>query len=119
MLNTEHFTLLAGNPEPWDTALIDGVASGESLTDIQERQHLFGRRCAVLVAVANGMWAVAYDSSLDDFAAIGVVNSRDEAIALGKGWANEDPDHRNFYARKTYLAERSTDGQQEIPIRGD
>jgi hypothetical protein len=112
MLNTEHFTLLAGRPEKWDEEMrhqASGAADenvGINLPELQEDQHDRGRRSVEVVKSAYG-WTVRCASGLDNFQL--VAGSRREprwpgtyaaAAAWGINWANEDPANRECLVRK-------------------
>lgn len=101
MLNAEHFELLAGNPAVWDEEARQRVASGESLPDVQEDQHRRGRRSAELVPPGiSDRYFVRASSGLDDFAVLYGPAFKSQARQWGIAWANEDPEHREFYVRK-------------------
>ena len=106
MLNTAHFTLLAGEPEPWDAEIRDARGPGFSLTEMQVDQHQRGRRSAQLVKTMYG-WSVRFASGLDNNAILfgsrqtherGEDCSIETAIRFGIQWANECPDSREFFA---------------------
>lgn len=106
MLNTEHFTVLAGNPAKWDAESAALPDRGGSLVRLQVEQANRGYLSATLVESMYG-WGVRYGSGLQGFGILlsgrgGV--SRAEAIAWGTVWANKDPENREFYARKSDLA---------------
>lgn len=108
MLNTEHFVLLAGNPEKWDEETRVRVAQGESLPNIQISQHSQGRCGIELVSTLLG-WSIRYSSGLDDRAILwgsrmaGRRLEKEEVIEYGKNWVAQDPDRREFFARKDQL----------------
>lgn len=100
MLNTEHFELLAGNPTKWDEETLRRVKAGESLPSVQEDQHRRGRRSAELVPPGlSDSYFVRAASGLDDFAVLHGPTSKPAARQWGLAWANEDPEHREFYIR--------------------
>ena len=107
MLNTEHFVTLGGNPTRWDAEMALLPDRGTSLCELQESQSKRGYLPAVLVESIYG-WGVRYASGLQGHGIL--LRSRDSsdksranAIAWGKRWAEEDPDHREFYASKRDL----------------
>jgi hypothetical protein len=102
--NTEHFVTLAGNREPWASEHLTLKDRDQSLIALQEDQARRGYIPAVLVETING-WSVRYASGLQGFGIIyfGKGQSRAQVIAAGVAWANQDPEHREFYARKTDL----------------
>ena len=110
MLNTEHYVTLAGNPDKWDSEMRELRQPGThcSLTELQESQSERGYIPAVLVESMLG-WCVRYASGLQGFGLLlssrklGRKISREEAIAWGVQWANQDPNNREFYASKTDL----------------
>lgn len=110
MLNTEQFILLAGNPTKWDVETLRRVGSGSKLTDIQQEQHRHGRRSARLVEAVLG-WCVRLESSFDHHKLIVDCNEteglKEKAVELGKKWAEEDPDNREFFALKKDVREFS------------
>ena len=101
MLNTEHFILLAGNPEHWDTETRERVAAGESLPDVQVDQASRGQLSAHMVLSLNG-WTVRYASGLQDRAILHKSGEDDprKALEWGTNWANENPANREFYVSK-------------------
>ena len=116
MINTEHFILLAGNPEKWDAEVVERAGKGEELVRIQEDQHSRGRRSAGL-RPRNMGWCIETGSSLDpspyiehDGERAEYFETRTEAIVVGKAWAEEDPGNREFYAYKNYFEEYEEDG---------
>ena len=106
MLNTEHFKTLAGNSAKWDEEMRNLPDRGESLCRLQESQSARGYLPAMLVESIYG-WGVRYASGLQDFGILvrsqDLGGSRAAAIAWGITWANDDPNHREFYARKSDL----------------
>ena len=98
MLNKTHFITLAGNPAKWDAEL----AATENLCKTQESQGTRGYLPAELVQTAYG-WSVRYGSGLQGFGLLisGKGKTKQQVIQEGIGWAEKDPDHREFYARKT------------------
>lgn len=111
MLNTSHFTLLAGNPSKWDEETLrlckpgryEGTYDSADLCKVQVDQHRRGRRSATPVKTMYG-WTVRLASGLDERQILCKVETREEAIAWGKAWANEDPENREFYAAAKDLA---------------
>ena len=108
MLNTTMFTLLAGNPEPWDDEIREscepGTRSGTfasgNLCRIQAEQSARGRRSAELVHSVHG-WTVRAASGLQGFAIMYRSGDHKPADALkwGCDWANAEPDKREFFVR--------------------
>ena len=115
MLNKDHFTLLAGNPEAWDQEILDAKAKdtgpGRNLRDpdfnlceMQINQHRRGFRSARLSKTLNLGWVVCYTSNLDNRATLfggrgcNPPLTKEQAIKAGIQWANEDPDNREFIA---------------------
>jgi len=102
MLNTEHFTPLAGRPEDWDEEVRRRASeAGEnvvSLPELQDEQHARGRRSVEVVKSAHG-WTVRCASGIDNFHLV-AGNRHDAdwprtyaaAAAWGINWANEDPE---------------------------
>lgn len=111
MLNTTAFTLLAGNPSKWDEETATrckpgryaGTYDSEDLCKVQVDQHQRGRRSAALVKTLYG-WTVRLASGLDERQILCKVETREQAIAWGTAWANEDPEKREFYAHTGDLA---------------
>jgi hypothetical protein len=102
MLNTEHFTLLAGNPQKWDNEIVR--RKGESLTDIQKDQYRRGRRSASLHSVHQGTQWIIVAASFDwPELMCPAQDNRDDAIEAGKAWVNEDPENREFFVRNKLL----------------
>jgi hypothetical protein len=105
--NKDHFVTLGGNPDKW-FAEMSGLGLGQDLCALQESQSERGYRPAELVKSMYG-WSVRYASGLQGFSLLlsgrkmGRKFSREEAIAWGKAWAAEDPDNREFYARRADL----------------
>jgi hypothetical protein len=113
MVNTAHFTLLAGNPSKWDEETRRLCTPGRyadtydspGLIKVQVDQHRRGRRGAILTKTFKG-WSVRASSGLDAHQVLFVTETRegrDQAIAWGVAWANQDPDNREFIARKDDL----------------
>jgi hypothetical protein len=113
MFNTEHFILLAGSPEKWDEEIrrqarpVGDQKVGINLPELQEDQHDRGRRSVELVKSAHGR-TVRCASGVDDFRL--VAGARHDAnwpatyaaaAAWGINWANEDPQSREWFVRKT------------------
>lgn len=109
MLNTTHFILLAGNPEPWDEEVrrrcqpgkYENTFKSEDLCRVQADQSARGRLSAELVLSQYG-WTVRYGSGLQNFS---ILYKSDDthpqrAYNWGVRWANEAPDFREFYVRK-------------------
>ena len=121
MLNSEHFVLLGGNPQSWDDEIQRrvktsetraGCLESESLCNVQVEQHARGRRSAVLTSTMYG-WSVRLASGLDEnqllfgYRVTGRRDiTREEAVEWGKAWANKDPEHREFYARRSDVADK-------------
>ena len=114
MLNTEHFHLLAGNPEKWDNETKQRVAAGESLPDVQIDQHYRGRRSAMLVSGINYFYVRA-GSNLQEpqvlaSPKLGTIDGTlYQALAWGVSWANEDPENREFFANKSTVTIEKVD----------
>lgn len=122
MLNTEHYVVLAGKPEKWDEEMkkrcrpgrfAPGTFHSDDLCRVQSDQYSRGRRAAALVKSIYG-WYVCDDSGLSGNAVLasckvnpnrpGVLDGTiEDAVRWGKVWANEDPEHREFYANKDDL----------------
>jgi hypothetical protein len=130
MLNTEHFTLLAGRPEKWDEEVRQqasraaGQDDGIKLLELQEDQHARGRRSVEVVKSGSG-WAVRCASRLDNFQLVG--GSRADAhwpgtyavaAAWGINWANEDPANRECFVRRAD-AEQIVTIEVEMQAFGD
>jgi hypothetical protein len=113
MLNAEDFILLAGRPEKWDEEVRQRAGRSGGLNarinppELQEDQHARGRRSVEVVKSACG-WTVRCASGLDNFHL--VAGSRLDAhwpgsyaaaAAWGINWANEDPENRECFVRKT------------------
>ena len=100
MLNTEHFTLLAGKPASWDRETNERCKNGEQLTNVQIDQFNRGRESARLVKTVEG-WGVHAASNLQQpqVIVVGILSKRD-AIKEGEKWADECPDRREFFAAK-------------------
>ncbi len=112
MLNSKYFIVLAGNPQPWDEETLRRCRSGavtdtinsEDLCAVQVDQWARGRRSAVLNSTMYG-WSVGIDSNLGDRKILlsgrreGRHIEKEEAIAFGIAWANEDPANREFYVQ--------------------
>lgn len=106
MMNSNAFVVLAGNPGPWDEEMKQRCDNkSEDLVKVQVDQHGRGRRSATLVATIYG-YSVRLASGLDERQvlfggrALGRNVSKEEAIAFGIKWANEDPKNREFYVAK-------------------
>ena len=110
MINTKAFVLLAGDPSRWDEELRQRIKKHESLLQVQEDQHARGRRSAELVKGVFGFYVRAA-SNLDSLQVLArtkdrggpLSGTRDNAVQWGKMWANEDPQNREFFARKNLL----------------
>ena len=113
MLNTEHFVLLAGEPQAWDQEIRERIAKGEDLSSIQVDQHKRGRRSATIAESIGSKartgedrdgWYVRAASNLMVptiiYATTDTFGQLQTAIAYGKNWANRDPRNREFYVRK-------------------
>lgn len=98
MLNTQQFTLLAGNPESWDAEL----RSTPNLVACQEDQHRRGRRSAILIPTLNG-WSVRLASGLDNPQVLLKGATFEDARTFGQNWANQNPADREFYIRNSDL----------------
>jgi len=122
MMNSEHFTVLAGNPAKWDAETLTRVRPGqyagtynsEDLCSVQVDQWSRGRRSAVLTSSMYG-WSVRIDSGLGDRQILAgsrrgekLDGTKEDAIRWGKAWAEEDPENREFYARNSDLGSSST-----------
>ena len=109
MINRTDFILLAGQPEKQDAETVSRLKQGEYLTDIQEDQHRRGKREAELLRSMYG-WTVRSGNGLDGFAIMYVPcrNRPDkgfaEGLMWGRAWANERPEEREFYIRRSMLA---------------
>ena len=106
--NRDYFVTLGGNPDKWFAEMSHLKDRGQSLCELQESQSERGYLPAELVKSMYG-WTVRYASGLQghgfllSWRKLGRIMSRAEAIAWGTAWANEDPDNREFYARKSDL----------------
>ena len=103
MLNTDDFLLLAGRPYAWDEETRRRTRQNIALTQVQEDQHLRGRRSAQLMR-ASYDWVVMLRPSLDEPAILFRNGSLDKVLEWGKRWANESPALREFIAPRSYLA---------------
>ena len=103
MMNTDYFTLLAGDPAHWDLETADRWAAGEHIASIQRDQFVRGRRSAQLIRGRDGFY-VRSATSLD---AKGILlngwHPKKKAIAWGKAWAGEDPTNREFFVHNGTL----------------
>jgi len=112
MLNTEHFTLLAGSAEKWDEEIREQASRaadqnvGISLSELQEDEHHCGRRSVEVVKSAYD-WTVRCASGLDNFQLVAGSGcdahrpgSYAAAAAWGINWANEDPENRMCFVRR-------------------
>ncbi|MFA5387971.1 MAG: hypothetical protein WC322_06340 [Candidatus Paceibacterota bacterium] len=102
MQNKEHFLLIAGEPDKWDTEIREQAGS-VGLVALQNAQFMDGRRGAILQPIRGGKaWIVTHDSSLVGFAPLCGMGATDKgtAIRCGVDWAEADPLKREFYARK-------------------
>tara|TARA_Y100000310_G_C20626084_1_gene785972 strand:+ start:1244 stop:1567 length:324 start_codon:yes stop_codon:yes gene_type:complete len=102
MLNTKHFTLLAGDPKDWDQEILDGVHKHKQLVNIQIDQFNRGRESAELAKTPDG-WFVKAASSLMPQTMISGPLSFQGAVTSGIEWANADPKNREFFARNKYM----------------
>jgi hypothetical protein len=107
MLNTDYFTYLAGNPEPWNAEMRRRVDGGEDLVRLQVEFHGRGRLEAKVVDTIHG-WSVRYATGLMDF---GLLFRRlptyAEAVRQGTAWVNQDPDNRALFVRNDRIPEES------------
>lgn len=107
MLNDTYYILVAGNPQKWDDETrarcrpgrYENTWNSEDLCKVQIDQHRRGRRSATIVETIYG-WSLRSASNLDGRQIIASRLTRDEAIAAGTAWANEDPDNREFFIRR-------------------
>jgi len=105
MLDTEHFTLLAGRSQGWDKEVVRRTQAGESLIEVQKWQYAHGRLSMQLVECVHG-WGVRSATSLMLPYQTGDNNIRMshlEAIKRGMEWAYEDEVNREFFARTSDL----------------
>lgn len=119
MLNTQHFTVIAGNVDTWDNEIRERVANGEDLPSVQVSQYGRGRRSAELVKTFRG-WSVRSGTGLDDRRILfGGRNIRPltfaEAVAWGIEWANQDPTNREFFVRNSDL-EAAREAGEDLSI---
>lgn len=123
MLNSTNFTLIAGNPEPWDAEIRDAKADGGDfdLCEMQVEQHGRGRRSAHMVPTIHG-WSVRLASGLDErqllLGGYGQKHTFAEAVRFGIGWANECPDSREFYVSNRDLDKARRAGEDIDIIQG-
>jgi len=110
MLNTDHFMLLAGVPDPWDEEIRQAQVRDPrfNLARMQVNQLDRGRRSARMNETSYG-WNVAYASALDDHATLygnlqdfqmGKDCSIEAALRFGIQWANSAPDCREFFVAR-------------------
>jgi len=112
MLNTEHFSLLAGRPEEWDEEIRQQASRAANqnvainLRELQEEQHYHGRLSVEVVKSGCG-WTVRCASGLDNFQLVHGARQDAQwpatyaaAAAWGINWANEDPANRECRVRK-------------------
>ena len=110
MLNTEHYVLIAGNPEKWDNETLDACGSDRKknadprnagrdrdrdLCSMQRSQMARGRQGASLCRTIHG-WTVRDDSGLTGWAILYRDKSFIDAMTWGIQWAMKDPDKREF-----------------------
>lgn len=101
MLNTQHFTYLAGTPEPWNTEMRSRIDQGESLVDLQVEFHGRGRCEAHVVKTLKG-YSVRYASGLDNFGLLfRGCDSYEDAVQKGTEWVQEAPTFRALYVRNS------------------
>lgn len=110
MALNEGFKTLAGNSEKWDSVIREAKKhpnfSDRELCAIQISQYGAGHREAELtetifgfgVRIRSGLCA---DQVVFGGRALGRRVEKEEAIAEGIKWANEDPEHRSFIIWKT------------------
>ncbi len=108
MLNTEHFTYLAGNSEEWDDEMARRVADGEDLCSLQVECHGRGRLEAEVVKTLKG-WSVRYATGLMDFGLLfkGCKTFK-EAVSKARRWVEDDPDRRAAFVRNGVIPKDST-----------
>lgn len=108
MINKTAFIVIAGAPGAWDAETQSRTAQGEYLPDIQEDQRSRGKLEAEILRSIYG-WYVRSGSGLDNFGImyIPIQDVADkgfaEAMDWGNKWAEEDPQAREFYARRSEL----------------
>lgn len=114
MLNKKGFVLLAGDPERWDDELAAEcmVSGGTYLPQAQEVQFQKGRRHAELIRSMYG-WYVRSGTGLEGFAIMYTPNQGVadrgflDAFMWGCVWAEEDPENREFYVRRSELSDKA------------
>ena len=115
--NNDQFLTLAGNREPWasEHAALPRGCGSDALCALQVAQSDRGYRPAELVRTIYG-WSIRYASGLQghDLLYRGRGLTRDAVVAWGVAWANADPTHREFYARRSDLDDRHV--PNSIPI---
>jgi len=119
MLNTEHFTLLAGDPTAWDNEVRErcqpgkqpGTFASADLCQVQVDQARRGRLEAELVRSVYG-WTVRYASGLQGRAIIYRTGEHSPALALklGREWVDRDPANRSMFVRKYEVERCERDG---------
>jgi len=100
MLNTDHFTLLAGSTD-WDDEMRRRREAGEDLVALQVEFHGRGRCEAEVVKTLNG-YSVRYASGLSNFGLIfRGCKTYEEAVEKGTRWVEEDPSGRSLFVRNS------------------
>ena len=102
MLNTEHFTRIAGGQD-WDDEMRSRIDAGEDLIQLQMEFHGRGRQEAIIVDTLRG-FSIRYVSGLFDRALIFKgIKSYDEAVRIGTEWVEKAPQIRSLIVRNSML----------------
>ena len=115
MMNTTHFTNLAGNSTPWDEEMARRVKAGEDLCDLQVEFHGRGRVEAEVVKTLKG-YSVRYASGLMDRGLLFKgCNTYEEAVEKGTAWVAQAPDHRGLFVRNSDMPREGTKHGPDCP----
>jgi len=102
MARNAEFITFAGNIEAWEAEIAEGVAQGEDLSRMQERQNARGRSIVELVRSLYG-WTVRDAMGFTGRAIRYKATSFDDAVRWCREWVAADEDSREAFVRRSNL----------------
>jgi len=100
--NTEHYFLIAGRTQAWDTELLARTEAGESLTSVQEDFHRRGFRSVTLHPQDEGWVPRSTHPSLWEIPP--TVLTTDTALLWADIWVGRFPSDLEVIIRKADLS---------------
>ena len=108
-MSPEHFLIVAGQDahDQWEKKMQEGLAQGQPLTTLQEKQAQEGLIFVEICPTLYG-WSVRYGSGLQNFDVLASARkgtldgTKKDALRFATEWVAQDPQNRYAFLRKAY-----------------